>query len=90
MADEPKKDEQKPLDVAGDVTPISKKEIKPVDATQWHDLSIMQLYEQMSILQDRLIIAQNMKSLPLVAFIENGIKNLQSIIESKAPKSGIF
>jgi len=83
-------EEQKPIQVDGKITPISKKEIQPVDSSQWNSLNLIQLYEQMSILQQRLMMSHQGGSIDIVKQIERGINQLQEIIDSKSSSSGIF
>lgn len=83
-------EEQKPIQVDGKITPITKKEIQSVDSSQWNSLNLIQLYEQMSVLQQRLMLSSQMGNEALVKQIERGIKQLQEIIDSKGSNSGIF
>lgn len=78
--------ENKPIPVDGNVTPITKKEIKNVTAHQWSGMSISQLYEQLSIMSDRLFAAHEMKNPVIIKQIQQGIDNLQRIINSKGSK----
>jgi len=48
-----------PIDVNGDVTPISKKPVDQIDAVQWPDMNLGALWDQRTSLQTRLNIVLN-------------------------------
>lgn len=77
-------EEQKPSPVDGDLTPISRKEIKPVDSNEWNNSSLTQLYDQLGVLHSRLVMANNLGQPALIKQIQMGIDRLQAVIASKS------
>jgi len=65
-----------------DVTPITRRKIETVDASDWPDLSIAELTDQLVTLAQRLTWA-NMYSPGMVLPIRKGIARLEFIIKEK-------
>jgi len=82
-ADEPKVG--KPVDVNGDITPITRQPIPQVDAADWNNMSVAQLQEQLSVLEQRLLYAQQFGNSSLVIPLEQGINQLQALLILKTP-----
>ncbi len=68
------------VDAESTITPITKQEIKPVDAEDWGRMTVHELYDQMQILQQRKYYCQRHAPL-LINDIERGIKRLELIIK---------
>ena len=65
-----------------DVTPITRRKIETVDASDWADLSVAELSDQLNTLAQRLSWA-NMYSPGMVLPIRRGIVQLELIIKNK-------
>lgn len=65
-----------------DVTPITRRPIENVDASNWTDLSVSELSDQLVTLSQRLTWA-NMYSPGMVLPIRKGIAQLELIIKNK-------
>ena len=65
-----------------DVTPITRRKIETVDASDWPDLSVAELTDQLVTLSQRLTWA-NMYSPGMVLPIRRGIARLEFIIKAK-------
>jgi hypothetical protein len=76
--------DEKPIDVAGDKTPISKTPVQQVHADRWHSMSVQELFEQKSILDGRLVAAAQVGSIVLMRQIQMGIDQIQQIITQKS------
>ena len=77
-----KEDLEGAVNVEGDITPITRKPIEQVDASEWHKLSVAELATQRATLQQRLTMAHKF-SPHLVTPIQRGIAMLDRIIKSK-------
>lgn len=82
-ADEPKIG--KPVDVNSDITPITRQPIPSVDAADWDNMNIIQLQEQLSTLEQRLLYAQQFGHSSMLTPLEQGINQLRTIIILKTP-----
>lgn len=71
-----------PLDVNGDINPITHESIEKVDANDWTTMSAGELQHQKSVLQTRLNIAAQY-SPKLIPLIKRGIAQIDQIIASK-------
>lgn len=81
LPDEPKQGE--PVDVDSSTTPITRQEITTVDALRWDQMSIAQLHEQLSTLENRLFYAQRIGHAEMVQQLARGIHELRALIETK-------
>ena len=66
----------------GDVTPITRQKIESVDATDWAELSVAELSDQMATLAKRLVYAQ-MHAPAMILPIRKGIAQLDLLIKNK-------
>ena len=66
-----------------EVTPITRKKIHTVDADTWPELTLTELYDQLSILEQRRIQLYEIGQGPMAQQIEAGIKRLNLIIKAK-------
>jgi len=82
-ADEPKIG--KPVDVNGDITPITRQPIPQVDAADWDNMNITQLQEQLNILEQRLSYAQQFGHSSMLTPLEQGINQLRILLILKTP-----
>lgn len=73
-------------DVNGDVTPTTGEKIDKVKSNEWQDMSITELYDQLTILNKRHLQAMSCGSIPAANQIQRGIAHLQALISSKEPK----
>lgn len=65
-------------------TPITNKPIPQIDADDWANLSINELYDQQSFLHTRLnIVAQNSGHPDIMAQMRLGIARIEAIIQAK-------
>lgn len=70
-----------PVDVNDSITPITGKTIDSVDATQWGNQSLVQLYDQLSTLQNRRYMLLEMGKFDIVGQVDQAISNMQQIIK---------
>lgn len=74
-----------PVDVNGDVTPITKKTVEQVDASQWNDMNIGELWDQRVFIQNRLNMVLNNSGHPdTIKALQNGLGQLDTIIHIKS------
>ncbi len=66
----------------GDVTPITRQKIEKVDASDWNNLSIAELTDQMATLAKRLVYAQ-MHAPAMILPLRQGIAQLDLLIKNK-------
>jgi len=84
MGDNNNKEPTVGVDVSNDdITPITHQPILPVDSSEWHNLTIKQLYEQMEILNERMYSVGAMGKVEVVRQIQRGIMQLQATIDAK-------
>jgi len=57
---------------------------KEVQADKWEDMSVADLYEQLSILQGRAYTASLMHNVPMLQQIQKGIERCNEIIANKS------
>jgi len=67
-----------------DVTPITRKEIKKVKATDWADLNLTQLHTQLDTLLNRLHYANTIGHQDMINQLTRGITQLRLIIKKKS------
>lgn len=75
----------KPVDINGDITPISRQKVSAVDATAWQDQSVSELHEQLHTLEQRAMYARQHGNYAIVTQIERGINELRQLIHQKTP-----
>ena len=56
---------------------------KEVQSDRWEEMSVTDLYEQLSILQSRAAVAASMNNLPMLKQIQKGIDQCNEIIAKK-------
>jgi len=72
------------VDENSKITPISKKEILDVHADKWDTMSLSELYQQKSIMEERLFAVLSFCDNPdVLNQIKMGMNRLAAIIESK-------
>lgn len=77
-------DDNKPLDVNGNKTPITQKPVQQVRADKWREMSVNELWEQKAILDGRLVAAAQIGNHNLMRQIQLGIDTLNEMISQKA------
>lgn len=76
--------------VDDNITPVTQEIVPDVDSGGWgRKHSLGQLTEELSTLQNRLIIAHEMNKPEMARQIERGISLLQAVIDERARKEGI-
>jgi len=74
-----------PVDLQdGDITPITREEIKKVKSTDWVDLNLSQLHTQLDTLLNRLHYARTIGHEEMIGQLNRGIAQLQLIIKKKS------
>lgn len=68
-------------------TPITQQDIPKVEATEWKDDSLTQLYEQLTTLENRRMVVAQMGKFDMVRQIEAGIAHLRTVIQAKQKES---
>lgn len=71
------------VDTKAIITPITRKEIPQVDAAEWDNLTVGELYLQLEVLETRKAYC-NRHAVMLVGDIQLGIKKLELIIKKKS------
>ncbi len=66
----------------GDVTPITRQKIEKVDASDWEDLSVAELTDQLATLNKRLAFA-HAQSPAMILPIRKGMLRLELLIKHK-------
>lgn len=76
------------IDVNGPVTPITKQPVEQIDAEDWDNLNVSQLWDQRAVLVERMnYVAANCG--PHVSVqLQRGIARLDALIESKHKANG--
>lgn len=73
-----------PVDLSQeDVTPITREPIKKVNANDWDNQGVSQLYDQLTTLENRLMYARQLGHADMIKQLEKGIARLRSQINSK-------
>ena len=73
------------VDVSGNLTPITRKEVEQIDAVNWDNMNLAQLHHQLTILEQRVLYAQQYSNIDMVTQIERGINQLRVLILKKSP-----
>lgn len=76
-------DNNRPISVTDDITPITKQPIDRVDPTKWETMSLTQLHEQRYILSRRQQMALQVGMVSAAQQIERGIVAITEIINRK-------
>ena len=73
-----------PIDVnTSSITPISKKEIGTVSPTKWAQMSAGELSEEITVLQNRAYMLQQMQKSHMLPQLQQTIKFLQELINER-------
>ena len=67
-----------------EVTPITRKKIHNVDARNWSEMTLTELYDQLSVLESRRIQLYEIGQSPMAQQLEKGIAALQQVIKAKS------
>ena len=80
-----------PIDVNGEITPISHEKVRAIDSTKWEDMSITELMEQREILSSRINMIPH-HQIGLVAAANQGLATIDAIVKTKyqASDSGLI
>ena len=73
------------VDVNSDITPITRQKIKQIDAWNWDNMNLTQLHQQLSILEQRMLYAQQYSHADIVTQMDRGINQLRILIYEKTP-----
>lgn len=76
--------EEMPIGVHEKITPITKQPVLEVQANRWHEMSVVELYDQKSILDHRCAIAAQLGNTALLEQIRVGISRIECILRQKA------
>ena len=57
---------------------------KEVQADKWDEMTVSDLYEQLSILQSRALTAASMHNVPMLQQIQRGIDRIEALIADKS------
>ncbi len=78
----------KPISVTpeSDLTPITQKEIPQVDAESWESLTVPELYDQLAILENRIMSCKQYGQGEAATQIGNGVLRIRAIILKKDGK----
>lgn len=81
--DEPK--QGPPVDVNSDITPITRQPILQVDASNWEKMNVMQLHNQLEVLEQRFLYAQQLGHEQIINQLNLGLLQLRLLIYQKTP-----
>lgn len=70
--------------IDGKITPITKQEVPEVDAASWETLTVSELYDQLAILENRIMYCNQYGQGEAVKQIGRGVIQLRAIINRKA------
>ena len=73
------------VDLNSDITPITRKKIEQIDSSKWDDMSLDQLHQQLSVLEQRMLFAQQYSHLDMITQIERGINQLRALLLKMSP-----
>jgi len=76
------KDLEGAVDVNGDITPTTRQKIGTVTGDEWSEMSVSELYNQRSVLIERLNYASSIAP-TMVPVLQQGIARLDAHIRSK-------
>lgn len=82
-----------PIDVNSDTTPITKQPVEQILSDQWNTMNVSELYDQLRILQNRYYAALDMRKGNISLQLERGIDHLRSLIaikQEEAQRRGIY
>lgn len=82
-SDDPK--QGPPVDVNGNITPITRQEVHEVNMANWDNMSLEQLHDQLNILENRLMYAQSLGKDEIYKQVLAGVNHLKVIIINKTP-----
>ena len=83
--DEPKIGPGVTIDSNSDITPITRKKIEKIDSSKWGDMSLDQLHQQLTVLEQRMLFAQQYSHLDVITQINLGINQLRALILKLSP-----
>ena len=75
----------KPVDVNGDITPITRQPVTQIDAGDWDAMNVAQLHAQLLVMEKRHMYAQQIGHIEMTTQIERGINQLRALIHLKTP-----
>lgn len=75
----------KPVDVNGDITPITRQPVTQIDAGDWDAMNVAQLHEQLLVMEKRLMYAQQIGHIDMTTQLIRGINQLRALIHVKTP-----
>ena len=78
------KDHKGPISVNDDITPITKKPITQVDSNEWSKLSVTELWEQRTVINNRLDYALQLGHTDMIKQIQTGLHLLDQIIDARS------
>lgn len=76
-------DTSKPVDVNADITPTTHTPINKVDAHDWNDLSISELHDEFSTLQNRYNILSDMGKYDACLQVKKGMDTIRNLINHR-------
>ncbi len=77
-------DTGKPIQVDGEITPVTKRPIQQIKADEWGKMTVNDLYEQRSVLQNRVYVAAQIGNSALMQQLQIGVAHLDALIEQKS------
>jgi hypothetical protein len=80
---EPKKPASVEIAEDAELTPITKKKIPKVDASRWDDMTPSELYDQLFILEQRIMYCKQYGHMDAAKQIERGVVALRQLIEQR-------
>ena len=82
-----KKHPEGAVSVNDKITPITRKPIDQIDASQWEDMSFEALSEEYTKLMNRINLTKSMGRTDLAKQMNNGLNYLLQLMETKKPKN---
>jgi len=77
------KDLEGSVPVNGDITPITRRPIDQLDASEWENMTTAELVGQRNALYNRITLAQSMGQLQMVPAMQRGLNYLDAILQER-------
>lgn len=74
--------------VDGDITPITRRKIDQIDASKWPEMSIFELTEQRTMLQNRIYAASSGGNQSIISQLYAGLNQLDALIHLRGQAAG--
>jgi len=77
-----------PISVTDDITPITHQPVENVNANQWSNISLSDLWDERIVLENRLNYALQIGHTEMIQQLQSGIIRLDAVIQHRTETSG--